>query len=157
MTNSSILGLISCFCLVSLFNDLLLTLITAIISWSQGNGWSTVVEHMLEEQNSKGRGFDFFWVLGFFVFFLSLSGVSLIRFHEEVQLYWFFLNKNGYLAVQLGAKLNLNRFGKDKLIWVWCQVGANRAFWVFTSLFLAHFLMIQFYHYKVHKGKWEMF
>ena len=48
-------------------------------------GCSTVVEHPHAEQISLGRGFDSRCVLGFILFFLSLSGVSLIRSLEEVQ------------------------------------------------------------------------
>ena len=32
-----------------------------------GSGCSTAVKHMPAEQNSSGRGFEFGWVLGFFL------------------------------------------------------------------------------------------
>ena len=41
---------------------------------------------------------------GFFLLFLSLSSVSLVRSREELQLYWVALTKNGCAAVQVCAK-----------------------------------------------------
>ena len=45
-----------------------------------GSSCSTALEHTpVLEQNSWGCGFDSQWVLGFFLLFLSLNSVSLIR------------------------------------------------------------------------------
>ena len=49
----------------------------------------------LQRKNSWVHGFDSRWVLGFFLLFLSLSSVSLIRSLKEEQHYRFSWTKNG--------------------------------------------------------------
>ena len=79
-----------------------------------GSSCGTAVEHMPAEQNSWGHGFDSGQVLGCFMLFLSLSGVSLIRSLQEVQHYWFFLHKKmeAWLCSLGQNKHNMHIFGK---------------------------------------------
>ena len=60
-----------------------------------GSGCSTAVEHTPAEQNTWGSGFNSCQVLGFFLLFLSLSIVSLIKSLKEVQQYWFSFTNMG--------------------------------------------------------------
>ena len=83
-------------------------------------------QRMPAKQNSWGSRFDSRWVLGFFLLFLSLSRVALIRSLKVVQHYWFSSTKNGCLGVQLGQnKHNMHRFGK-KIFSACINSGTNR-------------------------------